>query len=101
MIWSIFNVSWDITAFDELPPYMRLYYQGLLSVYAEMEEEMVKHGQSYRIQYAKQEVRSKKSEPEINLVAVQIWCLLLVSNLKTRFIQHISVVFGFDDIEID
>nr|QEV81848.1 terpene synthase 9 [Prunella vulgaris] len=47
---------WDISLVDELPPYMRITYEVLLSVYAEMEQEMAKQGQSYRVQYAKQEM---------------------------------------------
>nr|Q5SBP6.1 RecName: Full=Germacrene-D synthase; AltName: Full=(-)-germacrene D synthase [Ocimum basilicum]AAV63786.1 germacrene D synthase [Ocimum basilicum] len=48
--------SWDIRAIDELPPYMRLCYEALLGMYAEMENEMVKQNQSYRIEYARQEM---------------------------------------------
>lgn len=51
--------SWDISAFDELPEYMKIYYEALLGVYAEMEDELGKRGQSYRVQYAKQEVRAR------------------------------------------
>ncbi|KAH6812453.1 hypothetical protein C2S51_026215 [Perilla frutescens var. frutescens] len=48
--------SWDISVVDELPPYMRICYEALLGVYAEMEAEMTRQGKSYRIQYAKQEM---------------------------------------------
>nr|UYW66144.1 delta-cadinene synthase [Salvia pomifera] len=47
---------WDISVADELPPYMRICYEALLGVYAEMEVEMAKRGQSYRLQYAKKEM---------------------------------------------
>nr|QBA83619.1 terpene synthase [Mentha x piperita] len=61
---------WDIVGAEELPPYMRICYEALLGVYAEMEDEMVKQGQSYRIVYAKQEmiklVRAYMEEAE--------WC---------------------------
>ncbi|XP_057781642.1 (-)-germacrene D synthase-like [Salvia miltiorrhiza] len=48
----------DISAADEfeLPPYMRSAYEALLGVYAEMEDEMLKQGESYRVQYAKNEM---------------------------------------------
>lgn len=49
-------IRWDISGAEELPPYMRICYEALLGVYAEMEDEVVKQGQSYRIVYAKQEV---------------------------------------------
>ncbi|KAL6520243.1 Trehalose-6-P synthase/phosphatase complex subunit [Orobanche minor] len=61
---------WDISAADELPPYMRICYEALLGVYVEMEDEMEKQGESYRLQYAKKEmiklVRAYMEEAE--------WC---------------------------
>ncbi|KAG6436190.1 hypothetical protein SASPL_101075 [Salvia splendens] len=47
---------WDISAAEELPPYMRICYEALLGVYSEMEDEMAKRGQSYRLQYARKEM---------------------------------------------
>nr|E2E2N8.1 RecName: Full=(-)-germacrene D synthase; AltName: Full=Terpene synthase 3; Short=OvTPS3 [Origanum vulgare]ADK73619.1 terpene synthase 3 [Origanum vulgare] len=47
---------WDISVGDELPPYMRICYEALLGVYSEMEDEMAKKGQSYRLLYARQEM---------------------------------------------
>ncbi|XP_057781643.1 (-)-germacrene D synthase-like isoform X1 [Salvia miltiorrhiza] len=49
---------WNISAADEfqLPPYIRICYEALLGVYEEMEIEMAKRGESYRLQYAKKEM---------------------------------------------
>ncbi|XP_047977602.1 (-)-germacrene D synthase-like [Salvia hispanica] len=48
--------GWDISAVAELPPYMRICYEALLGIYSEMEDEMGKRGQSYRLQYARKEM---------------------------------------------
>ncbi|KAL1544183.1 Trehalose-6-P synthase/phosphatase complex synthase subunit [Salvia divinorum] len=48
--------GWDIRTAADLPPYMRICYEALLGVYSEMEDEMSKRGQSYRLQYAKKEM---------------------------------------------
>lgn len=48
--------SWDVEGEVQLPPYMRIFYKALLDVYAEMEEDMVNEGESYRLQYAIEEV---------------------------------------------
>nr|QEV81847.1 terpene synthase 8 [Prunella vulgaris] len=47
---------WDIGAIDQLPLYMRIYFQALFDLYVEMEEEMGKIGKSYAIKYGKQEM---------------------------------------------
>ncbi|KAM7473822.1 hypothetical protein LguiB_021065 [Lonicera macranthoides] len=44
---------WDASALDQLPEYMRLYYQAFLDVYTEMEETLSKDGTTYRVHYAK------------------------------------------------
>ncbi|KAL6314157.1 hypothetical protein AAG906_011899 [Vitis piasezkii] len=44
---------WDASSVDQLPDYMKPCYQALLDVYEEMEEEMAKEGNLYRVQYAK------------------------------------------------
>jgi len=49
---------WDVSAIDGLPPYMKSCYLAILGVYAEMEEELAKRGESYRVDYAKNEVIS-------------------------------------------
>ncbi|CBI20476.3 (-)-germacrene D synthase [Vitis vinifera] len=44
---------WDASSVDQLPDYMKPCYQALLDVYEEMEEEIAKEGNLYRVQYAK------------------------------------------------
>ncbi|XP_031098471.1 (-)-germacrene D synthase-like [Ipomoea triloba] len=48
---------WDPSVVNELPEYMRLCYVSLLDVYAEMEKELAVKGESYRINYAKNEIK--------------------------------------------
>uniref|UniRef100_A0A2N9FGL6 CCHC-type domain-containing protein n=1 Tax=Fagus sylvatica TaxID=28930 RepID=A0A2N9FGL6_FAGSY len=51
---ELFNQAierWDISAIDQLPGYMKVFYQALLDVYCEMEEK-VGEGRSYRVKYA-------------------------------------------------
>ncbi|PRQ54464.1 putative lyase [Rosa chinensis] len=43
---------WDISAMDSLPDYMKVCYEALLNVYTEIEDELAKEGNSYRINYA-------------------------------------------------
>ncbi|KAL6316177.1 hypothetical protein AAG906_016007 [Vitis piasezkii] len=45
---------WDIDSIDQLPEYMKLCYLELLDVYKEIEEEMEKEGNQYRVHYAKE-----------------------------------------------
>nr|UYW66143.1 trans-beta-caryophyllene synthase [Salvia fruticosa] len=47
---------WDISAIDQLPPYMRIYFKALFDVYVEMEDEMGKLGKSYAVEYGKAEM---------------------------------------------
>lgn len=50
---------WDISASDQLPDYMKYFYQILLDFYAETKEELSKEGLPlYRLQYAKDAVSS-------------------------------------------
>ncbi|KAI3457016.1 hypothetical protein Pfo_013679 [Paulownia fortunei] len=49
--------SWDVNALEELPPYMRICYKALLDIYIEMEDETKKVDGSYRVQYAKEEMK--------------------------------------------
>ncbi|KAA8526921.1 hypothetical protein F0562_008850 [Nyssa sinensis] len=44
---------WDVSCIDQLPDYMKLCYEALLDVYEEIEEEMAKQGNLYRVHYAK------------------------------------------------
>ncbi|CAI9756900.1 unnamed protein product [Fraxinus pennsylvanica] len=48
---------WDISAIDQLPSYMKYFYQSLLDVYLEVERELGKIGKSYRFQYAIDEMK--------------------------------------------
>ncbi|XP_031097339.1 (-)-germacrene D synthase-like [Ipomoea triloba] len=48
---------WDASVVNELPEYMRVCYVALLDVYAEMEKELAINGESYRINYAKNEMK--------------------------------------------
>nr|GMD77176.1 (-)-germacrene D synthase-like [Ipomoea batatas] len=48
---------WDTVLVNELPEYMRVCYVALLDVYAEMEKELAVKGESYRINYAKNEMK--------------------------------------------
>nr|GME12960.1 (-)-germacrene D synthase-like [Ipomoea batatas] len=48
---------WDAVLLNELPEYMRVCYAALLDVYAEMEKELVVNGESYHINYAKNEMK--------------------------------------------
>ncbi|XP_031097340.1 (-)-germacrene D synthase-like [Ipomoea triloba] len=48
---------WDTSVVNELPEFMRVCYVALLDVYAEMEKELVIKGESYRISYAKSEMK--------------------------------------------
>ncbi|KAG8387558.1 hypothetical protein BUALT_Bualt02G0033900 [Buddleja alternifolia] len=48
---------WGSSAIETLPPYMKLCYQALLDVYAEMEDEMKTLGTSYCMYYAQEEMK--------------------------------------------
>ncbi|KAL6316967.1 hypothetical protein AAG906_024505 [Vitis piasezkii] len=43
---------WEINSIDHLPEYMKHFYVALLDVYKEIEEEMEKEGNQYRVRYA-------------------------------------------------
>ncbi|KAG5601152.1 hypothetical protein H5410_032522 [Solanum commersonii] len=48
---------WDISVIDSLPSYMRPAYQALINIYNEMEQLLAKEGKSYRVYYAKYEMK--------------------------------------------
>ncbi|KAJ9676221.1 hypothetical protein PVL29_024961 [Vitis rotundifolia] len=50
---------WDINSIDHLPEYMKLSYMALLDVYKEIEEEMEKEGNQYRVHYAKEVMKNQ------------------------------------------
>ena len=59
----------DISALDQLPDYMKYFYQILLDFYAEVEEELSKEGLPlYRVQYAKDAVSSNDLCYNINMI---------------------------------
>ncbi|KAL0362765.1 UNVERIFIED_CONTAM: Germacrene-D synthase [Sesamum calycinum] len=48
---------WDVNDLEQLPPYMGICYKALLDAYLEMEAEVENGGGSYRVQYAKEEMK--------------------------------------------
>ncbi|KAG5523020.1 hypothetical protein RHGRI_034987 [Rhododendron griersonianum] len=44
---------WDVSAPDQLPNYIKHFYQKILDTYNMIEDEMAKQGRSYRVEYAK------------------------------------------------
>ncbi|XP_061351012.1 (-)-germacrene D synthase-like [Gastrolobium bilobum] len=48
---------WDISCRDFVPEYMKFYYQALLDVYKEIEQEMAKEGRAFCVIYAKNEMK--------------------------------------------
>ncbi|XP_043708496.1 (-)-germacrene D synthase-like [Telopea speciosissima] len=49
----------DFSAINGIPEYMKVIYSALLDVYNEIEEELRKDGQSYRVNYAKEAVKTQ------------------------------------------
>ncbi|CAK8577224.1 unnamed protein product [Lathyrus sativus] len=47
---------WDISCMDFLPEYMKFCYKALLDVYEEIEQEMVKEGRVFCVNYVKNEM---------------------------------------------
>ncbi|XP_061340524.1 (-)-germacrene D synthase-like [Gastrolobium bilobum] len=48
---------WDISCRDFVPEYMKFYYQALLDVYKEIEQEMAKEGRAFCVIYAKNQMK--------------------------------------------
>ncbi|XP_068312110.1 (-)-germacrene D synthase-like [Pyrus communis] len=48
---------WDVSAMVHLPEYMKVCYQALLDLYAEIEEKLENEGNSYRINYAREAMK--------------------------------------------
>ncbi|XP_058735287.1 (-)-germacrene D synthase-like isoform X2 [Vicia villosa] len=48
---------WDMSCMDFLPEYMKFCYKALLDVYEEMEQEMVKEGRAFCVNYIKNEMK--------------------------------------------
>lgn len=49
-----------MSAIDSLPEYMKIFYQALLNVYTEIEEELAKEGKMYRNDYEKRSSETRK-----------------------------------------
>lgn len=50
---------WDINAMDELPKYMKIWFQALLEVYDETAEELATIGRSSTVSYAKNAMKNQ------------------------------------------
>ncbi|CBI31269.3 unnamed protein product, partial [Vitis vinifera] len=50
---------WDISSIDHLPEYMKLFYVTLLDLYKEIDQELEKDGNQYRVYYAKEVLKSQ------------------------------------------
>ncbi|PON75441.1 Squalene/phytoene synthase [Trema orientale] len=57
MLGVFFEPQWDINCTNQLPKYMKQYYQIFLTVYREMEEELVNE-ERYRVYYAKEAMKN-------------------------------------------
>ncbi|KAH7859662.1 hypothetical protein Vadar_003925 [Vaccinium darrowii] len=49
---------WETRALDQLPDYMKLFYQALLDVYNMIDDEMAKEGKAYAVDYAKSAMKN-------------------------------------------
>lgn len=47
---------WDIDALNNLPDYMKLLYKSFWNIYKEIEQEMIKQGRLYILNYYEKEV---------------------------------------------
>ncbi|KAL0294527.1 UNVERIFIED_CONTAM: Germacrene-D synthase [Sesamum radiatum] len=56
-VFTDFFQRWDVNNLEQLPSYMRICFEALSDVYIEMENELEKIGELYRIQYAKEEMQ--------------------------------------------
>nr|GMD52679.1 (-)-germacrene D synthase-like isoform X2 [Ipomoea batatas] len=56
--WELGNLTrWDASVVNELPEYMRFCYIYLLDAFAEIEKELADKGESYRVNYARIEMK--------------------------------------------
>ncbi|XP_048439389.1 (-)-germacrene D synthase-like [Pyrus x bretschneideri] len=49
--------SWDVSAIDQLPEYMKVCYRALLDVYTEIHEKLAHDGKLYRIHHAREAMK--------------------------------------------
>ncbi|KDP31569.1 hypothetical protein JCGZ_14794 [Jatropha curcas] len=59
--------SWDMSMKDQLPDYMKVYFEALLDFYSEIEEETTSEGRSFCIHYAKEACSQLNPYQIINL----------------------------------
>ena len=60
--------SWDVnTTLDDLPLYIQMCYKSLIETYIEIEDEMVKTGESYLVHYAIKDVCACVYVTKINM----------------------------------
>jgi hypothetical protein len=55
---------------DQLPDYMKICYEALLTVYSEIEETVAKEGWSYRVHYGKEAVRTTLLTLSLNQILI-------------------------------
>ncbi|XP_042478206.1 (-)-germacrene D synthase-like isoform X2 [Macadamia integrifolia] len=53
---------WDISGMEQLPEYMKVLYSALLDVYNEIKQNLIKKGQSYRVNYAIEAVEQARGD---------------------------------------
>ncbi|KAL0353561.1 UNVERIFIED_CONTAM: Germacrene-D synthase [Sesamum angustifolium] len=56
-LFTDFIQRWDVNVLDQLPSYMRICFEALSDVYIEMENQLEKTSESYRVKYAKEEMQ--------------------------------------------
>ncbi|KAJ9678956.1 hypothetical protein PVL29_021001 [Vitis rotundifolia] len=94
---------WDINNIDHLPEYMKLCYVALLDVYKEMEEEMKKEGNQYRVHYAKEELHEEHvpTIEEYMRVALVTAGYSLVATISLVGMGEIATKEAFDWVSSD
>ncbi|ONI12960.1 hypothetical protein PRUPE_4G194400 [Prunus persica] len=96
---------WDLNCSNELPDYMKIFYQALLNLFNEIEEEMVKEGRSYRVPYAiqamKDQARSYFNEArwlhEGRIPSMEEYMSVATVSISYTFLTTISLL-GMGDI---
>uniref|UniRef100_A0A5B7AU55 Putative Terpene synthase 21 isoform 3 n=1 Tax=Davidia involucrata TaxID=16924 RepID=A0A5B7AU55_DAVIN len=74
---------WNVSCMDQLPEYMKLCYEALLDVYEEIEEEMAKQGNSYRVHYAKEAFEQRRGH-----VASAVECYMKQHGVSKQQLVH-------------
>ncbi|KAG4177007.1 hypothetical protein ERO13_A11G281100v2 [Gossypium hirsutum] len=81
----------DADYINQLPEYMKSFYEPLLDFYREMEEAMIKQGKSYRVKYAKEIF---KQVNESYFVEVK-WCNENYIPTMEEYMRNAVVSFGY------